>query len=179
MAYDKVVDSAALNADLTTVANAIRTASGATENLVFPSGYVSALQNMKMVAEVHTVTLASDVVGIGSKTLLSGNAFIKKYYNNEKFAAVLIADTVPNTTGAVSFVYHGNKDVGQGYEGISFRFTSASAVGMQPLNQKISGEGYSNHLRVNSSGNLMQYLGSDAYKLNAGTYTIVLICAEE
>jgi hypothetical protein len=59
------------------------------------------------------------------------------------------------------------------------RFTNASAIGNQGLNQKISGKGYTTHLRVDSSGNLKQYLGMDTYMLKAGTYTIILICAEE
>ena len=41
MAYDKAVDSAQLNADLTSVANAIRGKSGGSSPLAFPSGFVS------------------------------------------------------------------------------------------------------------------------------------------
>ena len=43
MALDKVIDSAALDADLLTVANAIRAKGGTSEKLTFPSGFVSAL----------------------------------------------------------------------------------------------------------------------------------------
>lgn len=41
MAYDKVVDSAQLNADLTSVANAIRAKSGNSIQLAFPAGFVN------------------------------------------------------------------------------------------------------------------------------------------
>lgn len=146
------------------------------------TNYASAVVNVpspKQIAEVHTVTLSSDFVGTGTKTLLSGNEFIKKHYNSAYFSVVMFANTLPAETGAVSFIYHGNKNVGAGNEGISFRYTSASAVGTQPLNAPINGTGYSNHLRVNSSGNLIQYLGATSYKLKAGTYTIILISAEE
>lgn len=146
------------------------------------TNYASAVVNVptpKQVAEVHTVTLSSDFVGTGTKTLLSGNAFIKKHYNSAYFSVVMFANTLPAETGAVSFIYHGNKDLGQGYEGTSFRYTSASAIGTQPLNAPINGTGYTNHLRVNSSGNLIQYIGNTAWKLKAGTYTIILISAEE
>ena len=44
MAVDKLVDSAQLNADLTSVANAIRTKGGTSAQLAFPSGFVSAVQ---------------------------------------------------------------------------------------------------------------------------------------
>ena len=44
MAYDKVVDSTQLDADLTSVANAIRAKSGGSSQLAFPAGFVSAIQ---------------------------------------------------------------------------------------------------------------------------------------
>lgn len=43
MAYDKVVDSAVLNANLTTVANAIRAKGGTTGALSFPTGFADAI----------------------------------------------------------------------------------------------------------------------------------------
>ena len=44
MAVDKLVDSTQLDADLTSVANAIRTKGGTSAQLAFPSGFVSAVQ---------------------------------------------------------------------------------------------------------------------------------------
>ena len=44
MAYDKAVDSAQLDADLTLVADAIRTKGGTDAQLAFPAGFVSAVQ---------------------------------------------------------------------------------------------------------------------------------------
>lgn len=43
MALDKLVDGTQLDADLTSVANAIRTKGGTSESLAFPSGFVSAI----------------------------------------------------------------------------------------------------------------------------------------
>lgn len=43
MAVDKLVDSTQLNADLTSVANAIRTKGGTSGQLAFPAGFVSAV----------------------------------------------------------------------------------------------------------------------------------------
>ena len=43
MALDKLVDSSQLDADLTSVANAIRTRGGTSASLAFPSGFVSAI----------------------------------------------------------------------------------------------------------------------------------------
>ena len=47
MAYDKVVDSAQLNADLESVADAIRDKGNTTEKLSFPAGMVSAIGDIK------------------------------------------------------------------------------------------------------------------------------------
>ena len=44
MALDKAVDSAQLNADLTKVASAIREKGGTSDSLVYPDGFVTAIQ---------------------------------------------------------------------------------------------------------------------------------------
>ena len=44
MALDKAIDSAQLDANLTAIANAIRTKGGTSETLAFPAGFVSAVQ---------------------------------------------------------------------------------------------------------------------------------------
>ena len=46
MAVDKFVDSSQLNSDLTSVANAIRTKGGTSSQLAFPSGFITALDNI-------------------------------------------------------------------------------------------------------------------------------------
>ena len=47
MAVDKLVDSAQLDGDLTSVANAIRSKGGTSAQLSFPSGMVSAIEGIK------------------------------------------------------------------------------------------------------------------------------------
>ena len=47
MAYDKVIDSSKLDADLTSVADAIRAKSGTTGGLAFPDGFVSAVEEIQ------------------------------------------------------------------------------------------------------------------------------------
>lgn len=44
MSVDKLVDSTQLDADLTSVANAIRTKGGTSANLAFPTGFISAVE---------------------------------------------------------------------------------------------------------------------------------------
>ena len=70
MAPDKLVDSSQLDADLTSVANAIRTKGGTSAQLAFPSGFVSAVQaietgetdyaKMAHITRTYTGRLASD-----------------------------------------------------------------------------------------------------------------------
>ena len=44
MAYDKVIDSSALDANLASIAEGIRTKGGTTDQLVFPAGFISAIE---------------------------------------------------------------------------------------------------------------------------------------
>jgi hypothetical protein len=66
MAVDKLVDSTQLDADLTSVANAIRTKGGTSAQLAFPAGFVSAVEAIPTGGggsgnyETGTLTLASD-----------------------------------------------------------------------------------------------------------------------
>ena len=46
MAFDKVIDSAVLDADLTAVADAIRSKGGTSEPLAFPDGFVNAVEGI-------------------------------------------------------------------------------------------------------------------------------------
>lgn len=64
MAVDKLVDSAQLNSDLTSVANAIRTKGGTSAQLAFPADFVSAIE------DISTGTQLS-IIGSGSFTTAS------------------------------------------------------------------------------------------------------------
>lgn len=48
MAFDKVIDSAVLDANLTSVADAIRTKGGTSEQLSFPDGFVNAVEGIQV-----------------------------------------------------------------------------------------------------------------------------------
>ena len=64
MAYDKVIDSSALDANLASIAEAIRTKGGTTDQLVFPAGFISAIEAIGggLTYEYTTMTLAEDLV---------------------------------------------------------------------------------------------------------------------
>lgn len=65
MAADKLVDSAQLDADLTTIANAIRTKGGTSAKLSFPADFVSAIEAISggggLEYETGTYTPSSDI----------------------------------------------------------------------------------------------------------------------
>lgn len=77
MALDKAVDSAQLNADLTAVADAIRTKGGTSAQLAFPDGFVSAVQAIEDAPDLQIVVTTSAGATVtatkGSKTA-SGTA---------------------------------------------------------------------------------------------------------
>ena len=61
MAFDKIIDSAALDADLTSVADAIRARGGTSGALAFPDGFVSAVEAISAGGGGDTSTLFVDV----------------------------------------------------------------------------------------------------------------------
>lgn len=54
MAYDKVIDSAQLDADLTSVADAIRAKGGTSESMEFPDGFVTAVEGIQAGGDTST-----------------------------------------------------------------------------------------------------------------------------
>ena len=65
MALDKLVDSTQLDADLTSVANAIRTKGGTSASLAFPAGFVSAIGDIPTgggggIPLLKTITVPAD-----------------------------------------------------------------------------------------------------------------------
>jgi hypothetical protein len=185
MAYDKVVDSAVLDANLTSVANAIRSKGGTTASLAFPSGFADAISAIKTGGNlvVKTITIASELTNT-TKTLLTGDAFVKEHYGCDGFSAVLIpvdCASIANSTNAyIPFVYQGNRGMiktgSNIYYGVMLRGGSSSA-GVQGNTIKLSGTGWNVSLRAQSSGNLVLYVSS-SFKIPVGTYNLVLYCDE-
>lgn len=85
MALDKLVDSAQLDADLTSVANAIRTKGGTSASLAFPAGFVSAIGDIPTggggisLDDIATNTEPSGAIILGNAvTEIAEYAFAKK-----------------------------------------------------------------------------------------------------
>ena len=77
MAYDKVVDSAVLDGQLGNIAKAIRTKGKTTANLTFPSGFISAIQNIQTGTELKIIVYVANgavVTATKGSKVLSGTS---------------------------------------------------------------------------------------------------------
>lgn len=87
MAVDKLVDSTQLNANLTSIANAIRTKGGTSAQMEFPNGFVQAINNISGGGAVYTnsklfinneqITDVSGFTLLYDDTMLYGNKGVK------------------------------------------------------------------------------------------------------
>lgn len=190
MAYDKVIDSSALDANLTSVANAIRSKAGTSGNLAFPTGFVDAISAISagaVTTEIHDITISSDLTGKSEyrPTIFNGSELAKKYYANDGFFILLFPANGTVTAGAYNIggIAHMNKPflvVGSGkYYAVALMYNSAgSAVANATSVYKIStAQPYNQGLMANSSGNISICLPANR-NLAAGTYRIVLGIAQ-
>lgn len=70
MAYDKVVDSAQLEANLTSIADKIREKADITDKLDFPSGFLSAFDYFPSVNDVETQMMTRNITENGQYFIL-------------------------------------------------------------------------------------------------------------
>ena len=82
MSVDKLVDSTQLDADLTSVANAIRSKGGTSAQLAFPAGFVQAIGDIETgggdsgAIESDYITLYYAIVTVGANSVSNGTQVI-------------------------------------------------------------------------------------------------------
>ena len=115
MALDKSVDSAQLNSDLTSIANAIRTKGGTSEQLLFPTGFVSAVQ-----------AIPSGTTPTGTKQIsISANGTTTEDVTNYASAQITVA--VPGPSGSTTVTDNGTYNISQ-YASVVVAIPAASGV---------------------------------------------------
>ena len=98
MAFDKVVDSAALDAGMTLVADAIRSKGGTNAPILFPSGFAAAINALAIGGENHGIVARDIITATESMTIYEVlNAVeVKCTYKNSLFLMGCYDDVTPD-----------------------------------------------------------------------------------
>lgn len=136
MSVDKLVDSSQLDSDLTTIANAIRTKGGTSDALGFPSGFVSAIENIPtggspgdwdQISAVASANLSTgsdvknwldSIVPSSTVAIITRNDYDRNNWSNNGFVIGTYINNVPSF-----FVRWRNNDLN-----IATNWTSAYAL---------------------------------------------------
>lgn len=98
MAVDKLVDSSQLDADLTSVANAIRTKGGTSAQLAFPAGFVSAIDAIQTGGGGTDYTVR--------EVNVTGNyPTVDRDFTNFLFVAQVVESELPETKSNLNAYY--------------------------------------------------------------------------
>lgn len=115
MALDKLVDSAQLDSDLTSIANAIRTKGGTSAQMAFPAGFVSAVQ-----------AIPTGITPTGTKQIsINSNGTITEDVTDYASAQITVA--VPQPSGSTTVTDNGTYDISQ-YASVVVAIPAASGV---------------------------------------------------
>lgn len=119
MAYDKIVDSAKLDADLTSVADVIKAKTGTTGKLEFPDGYISDVGTLVKAEDYLAAVLNKEVVEIVNTKATSIPGDFQTNNQNLK-RAILPAVTIANSSEFANCYYLEEVD-----------FSSITSIGAQ------------------------------------------------
>jgi hypothetical protein len=185
MAYDKVIDSAALDANLTQIANAIRSKGGTSAALAFPAGFASAIAAIEagaVTVETHDITIASGLTGAAAyrPTILQGSKLVKANYSKDGLF-MLLRVVGAATAGAYNImgIAQGNVPFGvigsSNYYGMLILHNSAgSAVAVANTLYKLSNtSAYNAGLIGKSNGDVAICLPANR-NMGVGTYELII-----
>lgn len=174
MSVDKLVDSTQLDADLTSVANAIRTKGGTSGQLAFPSGFVSAIGNISTGLDIKKLTATVSADTTGTITLLT-DPQLQKALNDPKGFVMMRYMGVGASTAELMFWFAANFIIGYSgttaYNCLLIRAT-ASSINANYNTHGLAGDNYNGHINITSSGGLL-LMNNVTYPLKAGNYEIL------
>ena len=182
MAYDKVIDSSALEANLTSVANAIRSKGGTSEDLAFPSGFVSAIEAIAAggsASDANIITFTSTLattVTSGDATLVPANDFLKSIREDPNAFVIFWYTTPKASTSAANMWINANFTLL--YAGASARNTilvrsSTSNPNATANSNGVKGVNYAGHISVETDGSIKIRTVGSGYDVHAGTYRVI------
>ena len=187
MAYDKVVDSAELDAGLGAVADAIREKNGESERLVFPGGFVSAIMGIStggsldsaVKGEVHDIAINTQLQAT-EQMLLFRNVFVAENYLKNGFTAFLIpSEPEAAYASKLHSIVQGNANLGSSNDPVYGYFVKGGfgTVAPNAIKKKIVEEMDSSttRFRTDDTGTMFVYAASGNI-LSAGNYKLVLLC---
>ena len=145
MAFDKVVDSAALDAGMKSVADAIRAKAGTTDLLAWPDGFKAAVEGIQtgggQAFQCGTVVSADDTNLVVPCTL-DNILIVRKYVTNTKNVAYLLNATLLVADGLK--IQIGNNSIGnltnQGIGAFSITKQNGQTTFTQTTSIKFNGE---------------------------------------
>ena len=183
MAVDKLVDSSALDGDLTLVANAIRAKTGRSAALAFPSEFVSEIASIGTASspwtKVHSEQVTANTTGTSAASLKS--ITISGIYTKSKIIYVRIRDKAGKRAGyflGSDCFFINYQDANSSGSALTYagrlihRYTSDSKYAMY---SGATTTGYGVYAYdINTSGRLRIYTRySSSYSLTInGTYTV-------
>lgn len=106
MAVDKLVDSTQLDADLTSVANAIRTKGGTSSQLAFPNGFVYAVNAIPTSGGISAISLLDrTITEIDDATITTLGEYALAMCKN------LTSCNLPNVSSISAYAFYGSSNL--------------------------------------------------------------------
>lgn len=126
MALDKLVDSTQLDADLTSVANAIRAKSGGSSQLAFPAGFVSEIQAIPSGGggnslESDFLIIRKETIEVGENTVTNSNQLHTYLKTIKSIPGELFAISSHKKTSYSNNEYANGHVVGTAPQGFRFK----------------------------------------------------------
>jgi hypothetical protein len=165
MAYDKKVDSSALNANLTAVANAIREKAGVSGLLSFPTGFINALNDIATGSNLEVVVDTTFTI-----SFLSAISTVAK--------TVYTSSSLKNLSWYAAYLY--KTDATTNESNLTALFDSTDLSNELKFIQKSSfvSRSFVDYMTIDTSGNVKLKTESTSTKIY-GSFRLLIVAAAQ